>query len=264
MSHPSVRRDPATPAFALGSGPASLVWFPAIGDVAASFGRTALLLARRLHGTSRVLGFDPPGYGPAEGPTPPFSILYDWAAGIADAIGCNGAPLVVAGNSSGAALALAAAVRSNARVAGCLFVCWPDWRLGRAPTSRLLCPRDATGLRELLGRSWHHPPALDDARCSEWLSRLDRPLYRAHVDSFDTAEHGRMLDQLGVPLEFLGGASDGLVPPALLEKSAEAHRSALHLIEEAGHYPQTEQPRLLAVRMADAVVCWLRRYQETA
>lgn len=255
---------PAIPAFALGSGPASLVWFPAIGDAAASFGRTALLLARRLHGASRVLGFDPPGYGPDDGPTPPFAVLYDWAAGLADTIGRDRAPLVVAGNSSGAALALAAAVRSNARIAGCLFVCWPDWRLGRAPTSRLLCPRDPEGLRELLERSWHHPPQLDDARRSEWLARLDRPIYRAHVDSLDTDEHGQMLDQLGVPLEFLGGASDGLVPPALLERSAAAHSSALHIIEEAGHYPQMERPRLLADRMADAVGRWLRCYQETA
>lgn len=251
-------------ALSMGSGHATLVWFPAIGDTAASFGRTAMRLVQKTRGVLQVLAFDPPGYGSAGGSIPPFSFLYDWAAALTDELGRAGTPLVLSGNSSGADLALAAAVRSNARVAGCLFVCWPDWRLGRSPTSNDLCPRDESGLGALLFRSWHRPPVLSKERRALWVARLADARYRAHVDSFDAEEHGHMLDQLGVPLEFIGGQSDRLVPPTLLEDSADAHRCPLVLVEQAGHYPQKERPADLAELMTATVDRWLCRYQEIA
>lgn len=252
-------------ALSMGAGEAALVWFPAVGDVASSFGRTALGLANRMHGRLRVVAFDPPGYGSrSRDPIPSFSYLYDWAAALMDALGRSGAPLVLSGNSSGADLALAAAVRSNARIAGCLFVCWPDWRLGRAPTGADLCPSDAYQLDVLLSRSWHCPPALGEEQREHLAARLSDERYRRHVDSFDPVEHGQMLDQLGVPLEFVGGRSDGLVPEALLTESAAEHRCPVGLIERAGHYPQIERPRELADRIAASTQRWLRRYQDTA
>lgn len=258
-------KAPVSAALSLGQGEAALVWFPAVGDVASSFGRSALKLANRSGWSLRILAFDPPGYGPASrDPLPSFAFLYDWAAGLADELGRNGTPLILAGNSSGADLALAAAVRSNARVVGCVFVCWPDWRLGRAPTSRDLCPRDVPELDRLLRRSWHRPPALADEQKRALLARLATARYRDHVASFAVEEHGHMLDQLGVPLHFVGGRSDRLVPPALLEESADAHRCPLALIDGAGHYPQLEQAAELADLLAASARRWLRRYQETA
>ncbi len=251
-------------ALAVGAGEAALVWFPAVGDTASSFGRTALRLANRMRGHLRVLAFDPPGYAPgSRGPIPSFSFLYDWAAALMDSLGRADAPLLLSGNSSGADLALAAAVRSNARVAGCLFVSWPDWRLGHAPTSVDLCPRDTEQLEMLLGRSWHRPPALAHDQRHRLVARFTDERYRRHVDSFDPVEHGQMLDQLGVPLEFVGGQSDQLVPSALLIESAEAHRCPVSVIEDAGHYPQVERPRELADVIAASARRWVRRYQET-
>jgi pimeloyl-ACP methyl ester carboxylesterase len=241
----------------MGRGEAALVWFPAVGDTVKSFGRAALLLTRRMPGRLRVVGFDPPGYAPdRDEAIPPFAALYDWAALAADAVGRDARRVIVAGNSSGASLALAAAVRSSAPVVGCVFVCWPDWRLGRAPTSSDLCPQTAAELDHLLALSWHEPPALSSEQRERMIARFGSARYRRHVDSFNAGAHGRMLDRARVPIAYVAGRSDGLVPPELVARTAEKHRSAWCVIDAAAHYPQSEQPIELALRIASSAERW--------
>lgn len=247
----------------LGQGETALVWFPAVGDTVKTFGRTALHLTRRLPGRLRVVGFDPPGYAETDSATiPSFSSLYDWAALVVDTVGREARRVVVSGNSSGADLALAAAVRSRAPVLGCFLVCWPDWRLGRAPTSADLCPKSTVELDRLLMRSWHELPPLTVEQKQRMVTRLADPRYQSHVDSFDAKAHGGMLDQVRVPVVYVAGCSDGLVSSALVARTAQAHHGAFGRIGATGHYPQVEQPGELARLMEPCVRRWLS-HQET-
>lgn len=234
-----------------GAGDAALVWLPALGDAASAFGRVMMALAERVNGVARVIAVDPPGYGsspplPQHG-LPDFETLYAWARKLTEVIEGE---LILSGNSSGAAMAIAAS--SSPRTAGSILVAWPDWRHGTQPGTDVLCPADAEGFERLLRLSWHRPPRHPQRVVREVTRRFGSPEYRAHVGSFDAGRYCAELDRRRGRLAFVGGCSDGLVTPSMLETSAAAHPGAsLDMIEASGHYPHKEQPDVL-VRILEA------------
>lgn len=226
-----------------GEGAAQIFWFPAVGDSAASFGQALLLLAKNLYGIARVIAVDPPGYG--ESLLPPdtemlsFKELEPWAKALVASVE---GPLILVGNSSGGTMATAAAL-SKDHVAGLVFVGWPDWRFGTPPDVDL-CPRNVSSLNNLLSRSWHCPPKLTDAAFQKLLQQLTSQAYSKHVKSFNADEFAVKLDQFCGRLAFVGGISDGLVPPSILKASAASRsETKLYWISKAGHYPHREQPK---------------------
>ncbi|HEY5951583.1 MAG TPA: alpha/beta hydrolase [Kofleriaceae bacterium] len=237
----------ATHLMTAGHGAASFVWFPALGESAVSFGPALVALAGKLAGNCNVVAVDPPGYGGSQlrdgKPWPTFGELAPWTGEVLTQIAGTGRRLVVAGNSSGGAIALGGVNRaSDSVIAGLVFVSWPDWRYGQPPTASELCPVDVPALRQLLARSWHTPPPIPDSIAQLIIARLSSRAYYAHVASFDAREYVAELDRYRGPLAFVGGTSDRLVSPAVMEASAaaHAHRSVLRWMPDCGHYPHHE------------------------
>ncbi len=238
-----------------GAGSDALVWFPALLDSAAGFGRVMRLLLRRLAGNVRLIAVDPPGYGaaalqPGRG-LPSFAEWTAWCAGLAALLErrCPGR-MVFAGNSSGGVAATAAAV-SSARCAGLALVCWCDWQGVPAPDAGVLCPRDAGAARRLLARSWHCPPQLPESALAALVREAAAPAFVAHVESFDAGAYRSLLRGFSGGLRLIGGDSDGLVPAAELYRTAAAHGDAsVHVLARCGHYPHRERPMELAGLLA--------------
>src|SRR5689334_9512849 len=106
----------------------TLVWFPALLDGAASFGRTMLALPRRLARPLRMIAVDPPGYGKSalrpRQKLPSFAEWRAWCEQLVDRLEreAHGRSLFI-GNSSGGVGATFAALRSE-RCAGLVLACW--------------------------------------------------------------------------------------------------------------------------------------------
>ncbi|NEQ66988.1 MAG: alpha/beta hydrolase [Symploca sp. SIO1B1] len=239
-----------------GDGAAHIFWFPAVGDSASSFGQTLLLLAESLHGIAKITAVDPPGYGasllPPDREMLSFTELEPW---VQELVASVEEPLILVGNSSGGVLATAAALSKETQVAGLIFVGWPDWRFGTPPKADL-CPVDISSLSNLLSRCWHRPPRLTNVALKNLLQQFTNHAYRGHVESFNANEFALKLDQFQGRLAFVGGVSDRLVPPTILEASAASRNNTkLCWITEAGHYPHREQPKQL-VKVLTELTDW--------
>lgn len=252
-----VRRDGPFSTYTLEAGDedAAIVWFPAAGDTADSFAPALVRLRAELAGVARVLAVDPPGWGSSpprdDGGIPGFAESNAWAARLLDGAGERG-PVVVAGNSSGGALAIGGAVRSSAVIAGAILVSWPDWRFGDAPTSAVLCPKDAASFDALMRRSWHAPPAMPPFAVDRALDALSRPEFTQYVDSFDVAAWSADLDRYRGPLAYVAGTSDRLVPAAVIDASSRARAGCeARFIADCGHYPHREKTDELVAALSD-------------
>lgn len=240
-----------------GSGTVTLLWFPAVGDAAASFGSVLLTLAQRLSGIARVVAVDPPGYGSSAlqpGSLPPtFDELMGWAESL---LATADGPWVLAGNSSGSVFATAAAVGGRAVAAGLVLVGWANWRIGDPPEFDVLCPTERAGLEQLLERTWHKPPLMREDAAMILLKRFGEAGYKRHVSSFDRHDFTERLERFRGPVAFVGGTHDGLVPPALIEASASSREGARScLLEACGHYPHRERPAQF-VSVLEELVRW--------
>lgn len=249
-----------------GSGDSVLVWFPGVGDEAANFSPVLGELSRRLAGAARVLAVDPPGYyHSSDWPRPAlpaFTTLYAWAGAVLRDLNPRPASVIVCGNSSGAALAIAAAAHAPRLVRGLISVCWPQWRPGEAPVGPELSPADLAGYYQLLKRSWHHPPRVPALIAQVSLARLSTPAYRAHLESFDALSCQQNLLAYKGPVLFVGAESDGLVSAEVLQRSVEARPgSRLLWLTECGHYPHREQPQQLTNLLTEIVLERLGDYR---
>ena len=230
----------------IGAGPAAVVWFPALMDSAVGFARVARRLAASLRGRARVVAVDPPGYGVMERPgarTPSFEDL----GGAAQALGRQlKGPILAVGNSSGAVLATALAAGSDA-VVGLALVGWCDWRRVGSPHTELLCPSTEAELDHLEALSWHSPRPRPAFSIESHLERARSEDYRAHVMSFDPQRYGAWIDDFKGHLTLIGGKSDRVIRPEMIERTAAAREgSRLLWLPACGHYPHKEQPVQLA------------------
>lgn len=232
----------------------ALVWFPALLDCAASFGRTMLALARRVARPLRMIAVDPPGYGKSQlrpGQTlPSFSEWQGWCEQLVDRLERDVAGrMLFVGNSSGGVGATLAAVHAQ-RCAGLVLACWCDWRGHEPPNTGALCPVDVSAARELLARSFFVPPPVSNAALLELVREARDPAFVAHVASFDAHAYRELLARYRGPLHLIGGDSDRLVPEPPLRALQAERGASLQLVPECGHYPQRERPRELASALA--------------
>lgn len=226
----------------VGEGEVCLIWFPALLDSARSFAPVALALAARYSGRLRVCAYDPPGYGERRGGegVPGFQELEDWSQ---DLLAKLGRRVVLAGNSSGAVIAVGAFSRDPEAVVGLAFVGWCDWRLVGRPHTALLCPGTEEELDRLIARGWHTPPQLLAGTRAAQLERSRSADYRAHVRSFDPERFGSQLDAYEGPLALVAGESDGVITPEMIRALACKRRdAALVILQSCGHYPHRERP----------------------
>jgi pimeloyl-ACP methyl ester carboxylesterase len=244
----------------VGSGSASLVWLPALMDSATSFTRAALSIGRQLAGSACVYAIDPPGYGLADPQSferiPTFDELGTWLDALLDQLP---GPFVLAGNSSGAVMAALAATRRT-DVLGLALVGWCDWRLVGTPHRELLCPSTRAQLQHLLKLGWHRPPLLLPRTLDAQLNYAQRSDYREHVASFSPDTFGAAFDHYAGPLALIVGVSDGIITPSMVSALARHRPTArLHVIDDCGHYPHREQPRVLVEILVRWMTGLLRR-----
>lgn len=226
--------------------------FPALGDSASTYVDVLPALHDALGGAVRIIAVDPPGYGRSirpGGAIPSFSTLFAWAGRL-----CADVNAVIAvGNSSGGAMATAAAVSLHDRVRGLALIAWPDWRVATLPVARLV-PTDIDEMTRLLAHSWHEPPQIASQMAEIVLQRYQNPAFRVHVHSLDPEEVQRLYERYRGPLLFVGGESDRLVPVDALERSASRRSDArLHVIPACGHFPHKERPLALVDVLVDFV-----------
>ncbi len=248
-------------ALTIGSADVSLVFFPALGDTASSYARVLPALLTALNGRVRLVAVDPPGYGRSirkHGSIPSFSELMAWARRLCDGMGA----VIALGNSSGGAMATAAAASTTGRAQGLVLIGWPDWRVAEMPFDTLV-PSDIRSLERLLEHSWHAPPTLHPQMAQISLERYRSAAFREHVHSLDADEYLGRYDQYQGPLMFIGGHSDQLVSRQALTKSAERRPGAgLRIIPECGHFPHKEQADELVNALAEfaaPLISWSER-----
>jgi len=231
-----------------GDGPTTLLWFPALGDSAGGFGSMMVRLVEAIPGIT-IMAIDPPGYGDSviedgiEFPT--FDGLTSWIATLTQTIA---GPLIATGNSSGAQIAAMAGAAAPFRLRGSIFVAWPDFRFSTFPSLDLLCPRDDAALDELWTSAWHSPPRLPTSARTAMLRKFGDPRLKRHAaswrhDSFATAL-ASCPPWHSSSRAFIGGSSDKLVPPSIIEQTAALYGAKLYWIASAGHFPHREQPAL--------------------
>jgi pimeloyl-ACP methyl ester carboxylesterase len=238
-----------------GDGPVTVLWFPALGDDAVAFGAVLVSLAERLAGVGRVMAVDPPGYGsstlPPDALMPTFGELSSWTE---DLVQQTTGPLISMGNSSGGVLATVAAEAAGERAAGLILTAWADWKGADPPGHEEICPIDKDAVERLLRRSWHNPPALKPRLIAAHINRFSAPGFLRHAASFDRADFVKRFERYPGRVAFVGGLSDGLVPPPAIEASVAGRPGAeVRWIERSGHYPHKEQPVQLTQALEDLV-----------
>lgn len=222
-----------------GSGPETLLWFPAVADSAASFSATMITLARQLAGRLKIVSVNPPGYGMSPGPLITFTAMFEWVVEFAQQFP---GPIYAAGNSAGGALATAVAAEFVGQVKKLLLVCWPDPHCDM-PDSQHLCPDTPQKMHDLLDKSWHRPPKLDRKILASVCVDLCDEVFQQHVHSLQPDQVKKHYAAFTGEVVFIGGDSDQLVPPALMRESAQKRGTDAIILEACGHYPHRERAR---------------------
>lgn len=201
---PALRRLSAAPPVESDRPP--VVWIPGLGAVGA-----LLPSARRCAEHTACHLLDVPGFAaPAErAPTPPLvgplaDLVANWLTGV------PGSPVVLVGHSTGAQVALRAAVRNPDRVRALVL-------LGMTFPPRLR--RAAPMLRAAAGTAVREPVRLLGAVLPDYLRAGPLRLTR-YLDSARGDHPEDVLPQVGCPVLLVAGARDPLAPPAWIEEAA--------------------------------------------
>jgi len=77
------------------------------------------------------------------------------------------------------------------------------------------------------------------ARCA-----IERQAYLGYLKTWTTTDFSAEVSQLKTPIHVIGGAKDGALGPAFLEKTylKQVPHIAMTVMSEAGHYPMLETP----------------------
>jgi pimeloyl-ACP methyl ester carboxylesterase len=153
---------------------------------------------------------------------------------------------IVVGFAYGAAVAMRAAIRDPARVAG--LVCIGIPRAGTLPDERMLASMGRDWARYVRRSAEALVPGAASGEAMEWLASI---MGATRVDvaqetwqdlsGFDPVIHVR---ELRVPALFVHGADDVFAPVAAAEECAAATGSALCIIPGAGHLVVFDRPEL--------------------
>ena len=164
----------------------------------------------------------------------------------------NDTPVVILGNSMGGLLAMRYAIAHQDKVAGLILVAPAFWSEEGLPVSgqqlvTLADPQTPSDMRSYLDRVWSDASAVDiDLALREHRSVNVNGAIQDLAPSLATGEAGipeSVLQNLSVPVLIIQGTDDGIVPPALSQSlNGILPYSEFVLIEDAGHWPQMEQP----------------------
>lgn len=236
-----------------GQGPL-VVLVPGMGDLRGTYRRLAPLLVAAGY---RVALTDLRGHGDSDPGFDSYGDL-DTAGDIAALIEALGAPAVVVGNSMGAGAAVCAAAERPELIRGLVLI-GPFVRehdvgaLTRAlMRAALAAPLAALTWKAYLPRLYAGRTAADhDAYLRTVIASLRRPGYARAFSRSTRISHApaeARIGQVQAPALILMGEQDPDFPDPKAEADwiAEALHGRAVMVPEAGHYPQSQQPELVA------------------
>ena len=199
-----------------------------------------------------TLLFDLPGFADGQSAeTYTIDVLGDDLSRRIDELSSD-APVVILGNSMGGLLAMKYAITNQNKVAGLILVAPAFWSEEGLPISEqqlatLADPQKPDDMRSYLDRVWSDPSAIDvDVALREHRDVNTDSAIQDLTLSLATGEAGipeSVLQNLSVPVLIIQGTDDGIVPLALSQSlNGILPYSEFVLIEDAGHWPQMEQP----------------------
>ncbi len=264
----------------IGSAPPTLLLLHGFGSSTFSWRKVTTPMGDR----ARVIAFDRPGFGFSARPAvTATSNPYTPEAQVALTLGLmdrlNVQRAVLMGSSEGAAVAVRVALAAPERVAGLLLVSPalssggpPAWAraLFNTPQAARMGPvimrqfAEEPG-RELLRRAYADPKRLSEADIAgferPWRSpNWDRALWEVTKANGPSDLFSRLGD-LRVPTLVVTGAADGVVPPEISRRAADAIQGATFAsLPDCGHLPQEECPN----KFLSAVTPWLNKAQNSA
>ena len=244
----------------LGRGPA-VVFLHGVGGFAESWRHTMAALAPR----HTVVALDLPGFGQSTKPRGRYDLGFFAGAvgGFLEALGLGSASLV--GHSMGAAVAVAFALARPTRVErlaligalipGFYRLSLP-YRLAVLPAlgEVLTLGRSARLYKASLARCFHKPDSAEidflvDHGYAEracWAARVAflRTLRHTRRDLvLRAADYRRAIASLDVPVLFVHGRQDRVIPPEFCRQAATGFRRvAIRWLDDCGHFPQIEHP----------------------
>lgn len=240
-----------------GAGPL-LVLLHGAGDQASTWYRAAPVLQRHF----QLLMPDLAGHGdsqPAKGPLS-LGTLLTALEQVLDTAPWSGTPIMLAGNSLGAWMAMLYAQRHPERVTRAILINGGPIRhaseIGLMPRNREEARR---ALDAVLDPSTPRRPnfVLDDLVRVSNNGPISRLLAAGQEDMSRYLLEDKLAD-FPIPVDLIWGASDRLVPLDYAKKlQSQLPRCTLRIIERCGHAPQLEHPReltrvLLQVLSADS------------
>jgi pimeloyl-ACP methyl ester carboxylesterase len=224
-----------------------------IGSAGAAF---AAVLAGLQRHVTRVVAPEMPGHGfspPLEGRLTAERLMKTMEGALDQLLP---EPAIVCGNSLGGAVALHYAIARPDRVLGLVLL---------SPAGLRLPARDLEALRRtflfetdldtrrFLERLYHRKPLLLPLLAREVRAHMSRPVIRHLLESL-TPDHGLEpadLKNLSVPILFVWGASERILPSVLLEgfrTHLPAHATFEHP-EGIGHCPHLDAPERIVSRI---------------
>lgn len=232
-----------------GSGSPAVVWLPGTNFNAATSGALAAHVAR----SRRVYVVDLPGQPGLSSPTRlGRDRMQRYGAWLGDVVARLDEPVVVAGHSLGAAIALAASPSDS--ILGIALI-GPAGLRGVRVTPRLLAVSTPWMLRPSPDRAgallsyMQHPSSAVDGDLAEWLDLVARhtrpvgapgPLPRTDLERWRGAA------------TVVVGEADAFFPPSRLREIAEESlQTGIRVVEGAGHLVPDEQPERLATLLEE-------------
>jgi len=204
-----------------------------------------------------ILAPSHPGFGHSPRP-PDFDTVYDLVHLYLDVLdGLAPAKVTLVGLSFGGWLAAEVAVACADRLDRLVLVDALGIKVSDRETPDILDVFN-TAPAEVQRRSWHDP-----ARCAPDVNAMTDEQIVVHARNWESLclygwhpymynpQLRRWLRRIAVPTLVLWGASDDIVSPAYGRAYSDAiPGSRFALIEQAGHYPEVEQPQATAQRIA--------------
>jgi pimeloyl-ACP methyl ester carboxylesterase len=227
---------------------------------------------------TRIYALDLPGYGTSEMPDGPLSMEthVDAVASFIDAVDIEDP--VIAGTSMGGGIAIGLALSHPERVSQVValeaFALGSD--LPNGLLTRLLAKIQVTNhvsvalmrrsrglVEQSLGSLTFDPTTLTEATIDRVFAEVQRPGAGAAFRKFRTAEvtrrgyrtdYSNRVSKLSVPVRYVHGAEDDLLPPRWSERAAErTPESDLYMLEECGHLAPLEKTDQVAELICDVL-----------